>query len=76
MKLLVLGATGLTGRHVVDAALRSGDSVTAFVRNPAALADLADRVTLATGTPHHSGISPPPCLVMTQSSPPSAQATP
>ncbi|MFE2470868.1 MULTISPECIES: NAD(P)-dependent oxidoreductase [Streptomyces] len=49
MKLLVLGATGLTGRHVVDAALRSGDSVTAFVRNPAALADLADRVTLATG---------------------------
>ncbi|MER5828680.1 NAD(P)-dependent oxidoreductase, partial [Streptomyces mirabilis] len=29
--------------------LRSGDSVTAFVRNPAALADLADRVTLATG---------------------------
>ncbi|MFE2516677.1 NAD(P)H-binding protein [Streptomyces mirabilis] len=49
MKLLVLGATGLTGRHVVDVALRSGDSVTAFVRNPAALADLADRVTLATG---------------------------
>ncbi|MFD7002218.1 aldo/keto reductase [Streptomyces mirabilis] len=49
MKLLVLGATGLTGRHVVDVALRSGDSVTAFVRDPAALADLADRVTLATG---------------------------
>ncbi|MFF1738920.1 NAD(P)-dependent oxidoreductase [Streptomyces mirabilis] len=49
MKLLVLGATGLTGRHVVDVALRSGDSVTTFVRNPAALADLADRVTLATG---------------------------
>jgi putative NADH-flavin reductase len=49
MKLLILGATGLTGRHVVDVALRSGDSVTAFVRNPAALGDLADRVTLATG---------------------------
>jgi putative NADH-flavin reductase len=49
MKLLILGATGLTGRHVVDLALRSGDSVTAFVRNPAALGDLADRVTLATG---------------------------
>ncbi|WP_341868974.1 NAD(P)H-binding protein [Streptomyces diastatochromogenes] len=48
LKLLVLGATGLTGRHVVDVTLRSGDSVTAFVRNPAAPPDLADRVTLAT----------------------------
>ncbi|WP_410606596.1 NAD(P)-dependent oxidoreductase [Amycolatopsis sp. lyj-109] len=49
MKLLVLGATGPTGRHVVDVALRSGDSVTAFVRDPAALDDLADRVTRITG---------------------------
>ncbi|MFF3332895.1 NAD(P)-dependent oxidoreductase [Streptomyces sp. NPDC002888] len=49
MKLLILGATGPTGRHVVDLALRSGDSVTAFVRNPAALGDLADRVAPVTG---------------------------
>jgi putative NADH-flavin reductase len=49
MKLLILGATGPTGRHVVEQALRSGDSVTAFVRNPAALGDLADQVVLATG---------------------------
>ncbi|WP_416974809.1 NAD(P)-dependent oxidoreductase [Streptomyces sp. 4F14] len=49
MKLLVLGATGPTGRHVIDLALRSGDSVTAFVRNPAALGDMADQVTVATG---------------------------
>lgn len=49
MKLLVLGATGPTGRHVIDTALRSGDSVTAFVRDPAALGDLADRLTLVTG---------------------------
>ncbi|MFI6732374.1 NAD(P)-dependent oxidoreductase [Nonomuraea sp. NPDC050451] len=49
MKLLVLGATGPTGRHVVDLALRSGDSVTALVRNPAALGDLAAQVTLVTG---------------------------
>jgi putative NADH-flavin reductase len=49
MKLLILGATGLTGGHVVDLAVRSGDSVTAFVRNPAGLGDLADRVTVATG---------------------------
>ncbi|MEU6356193.1 NAD(P)-binding oxidoreductase [Streptomyces sp. NPDC047072] len=49
MKLLVLGATGLTGRHVVEVALRSGDSVTAFVRSPAALGDLADQVSVAAG---------------------------
>lgn len=49
MKLLVLGATGPTGRHLVDVAVRSGDSVTAFVRNPDALGDLADRVTPVIG---------------------------
>lgn len=49
MKLLVLGATGPTGRHVIDLALKAGDSVTTFVRNPAALGDLADKVTVVTG---------------------------
>ncbi|MER6952341.1 MULTISPECIES: NAD(P)-binding oxidoreductase [unclassified Streptomyces] len=49
MKLLVLGATGPTGRHLVDLALRSGDTVTALVRNPAALDDLAGRITPITG---------------------------
>lgn len=49
MKLLVLGATGPTGRHLVDLALRSGDAVTALVRNPAGLGDLADRVTPIAG---------------------------
>ncbi|MFF5960891.1 NAD(P)-dependent oxidoreductase [Streptomyces luteogriseus] len=49
MKLLILGATGPTGRHVIDLAVRSGDSVTAFVRNQAALGDLAERVTPVTG---------------------------
>ncbi|MFI7140849.1 NAD(P)-dependent oxidoreductase [Streptomyces massasporeus] len=49
MKLLILGATGPTGRHVVDLAVRSGDSVTAFVRNPTALGDLAEQVTTVTG---------------------------
>lgn len=49
MKLLILGATGPTGRHVVDAALRCGDSVTVLARNPAALADLADRITVIKG---------------------------
>ncbi|GAA3825412.1 NAD(P)-dependent oxidoreductase [Streptomyces phyllanthi] len=49
MKLLILGATGPTGRHVVDLALRAGDSVTTFVRNPAALGDLAEKVTVVAG---------------------------
>ncbi|NGO69291.1 NAD(P)-dependent oxidoreductase [Streptomyces boncukensis] len=49
MKLLILGATGPTGRHVVDLALRSGDAVTVLVRNPATLGDLAGRVTTVTG---------------------------
>lgn len=49
MKLLILGATGPTGRHVVDEALRCGDSVTALARDPDALSDLADRVTVVAG---------------------------
>ncbi|MBE8477353.1 MULTISPECIES: NAD(P)-dependent oxidoreductase [Streptomyces] len=49
MNLLILGATGPTGRQLVDLALRSGDSVTALVRNPAALGDLADRITVVMG---------------------------
>jgi putative NADH-flavin reductase len=49
MKLLVLGATGPTGRHFLDLALRSGDAVTAFARDPAGLADYGGRIAVATG---------------------------
>jgi uncharacterized protein YbjT (DUF2867 family) len=49
MDLLILGATGPTGRHVVDLALRSGDPVTVLARRPEALGDLADRVAVVTG---------------------------
>jgi putative NADH-flavin reductase len=50
MKLLVLGATGATGRELLVQALRAGHQVTAFVRNPAALADdLESRVRICTG---------------------------
>lgn len=38
MKLLVLGATGATGRQVVGQALQAGHEVTAYVRNPSKLA--------------------------------------
>ncbi len=37
MKVAVLGATGGTGREVVDQALRAGHQVSALVRRPAAL---------------------------------------
>lgn len=54
----VLGATGATGRHVVDTALSRGHRVTALVRRPGSFApaerltevvwtDLDDQVTLA-----------------------------
>jgi putative NADH-flavin reductase len=38
MKLLVFGATGGTGRQTVEQALAQGHQVTAFVRQPSALA--------------------------------------
>jgi uncharacterized protein YbjT (DUF2867 family) len=38
MKIVVLGATGRTGRLVVEQALARGDQVVAFVRNPHGLA--------------------------------------
>ena len=38
-----------TGREVLTQALRAGHEVTAFVRNPAALQDLAGQVRIATG---------------------------
>lgn len=34
MKIVVLGATGQTGQHLVNQALQQGHSVTAVVRNP------------------------------------------
>lgn len=37
MKLIIFGATGSIGRHLVDQALQQGHRVTAFARNPAAL---------------------------------------
>ncbi|MEU5677055.1 MULTISPECIES: NAD(P)-dependent oxidoreductase [Streptomyces] len=49
MKLLILGATGPTGRHLLDRALKAGDTVTALARTPGALDDVADRVTVVAG---------------------------
>ncbi|WP_155060320.1 NAD(P)-dependent oxidoreductase [Streptomyces blattellae] len=49
MNLLILGATGPTGRHVVDLALKAGDNVTVLARRPEALDDLADRINVVAG---------------------------
>jgi putative NADH-flavin reductase len=57
-RVVVLGATGATGRHVVDTALSRGHHVTALVRRPSSFPsvahltervwlDLADQATLA-----------------------------
>ena len=50
MKLLVVGASGRTGQHIVDQALSRGHQVTALVRNPDSLA-ARDSLTLVKGTP-------------------------
>ena len=52
MKLAIFGATGGTGIEIVKQALERGHSVTAFVRNPAQLADKGDRLTIVTGDIH------------------------
>src|SRR5437868_6950481 len=50
MRLAVLGATGHTGRHVLDFALGHGHDVTAFVRSPGKLTP-AERLTIVAGDP-------------------------
>ena len=42
MKALVTGATGFVGRHLVDALLRRGDTVTALIRSPQKAQEIAD----------------------------------
>ncbi|MCX4820283.1 SDR family oxidoreductase [Streptomyces sp. NBC_01142] len=49
MNLLLLGATGLTGRQVVAQALDAGHHLTAVVRNPDRLPPLDDRLTVLVG---------------------------
>jgi putative NADH-flavin reductase len=51
MRLLILGATGGTGRALIRQARERGHEVTAFVRSPQKLGPLADRVTVRQGNP-------------------------
>ena len=51
MRLLIFGATGKTGQLLVRQAKERGHQVTAFVRDPAKLADLADTAGQANPAP-------------------------
>ena len=56
-QLLVLGATGRTGQHVVAEALRRGYEVTAFVRDAARLGVKSERLRVQAGDiTGHEGI--------------------
>ena len=47
---LVFGATGLTGKHVLDAALEAGDHVIAYLRNPSKVPDATrNKITVIEG---------------------------
>ena len=50
MKLLVVGATGGTGRELVTQALRQGHDVTVLVRDPRKLATPASRLRVVVGS--------------------------
>lgn len=49
MKLAIFGATGRTGRHLVEGGLAAGHEVTALVRDPAKLPIQHDRLTVLQG---------------------------
>lgn len=64
MKVLVFGANGPTGRHVVELARAAGHEVTAFVRDPAAAfegarvvaGDATDAATISAAIPGHDAV--------------------
>ena len=49
MKLLIFGATGGTGRALVEQALHEGHEVTAFVRNPAKMTTQHEKLKVVKG---------------------------
>lgn len=66
MKVLIFGASGATGRRLLEAALRHGHTVTAFVRNPATFhpdsavnvftGDVGDCHAVARAVPGHEAV--------------------
>jgi len=53
MKLLVIGSTGRTGRHVLDQGLRRGHCITAFTRRPQELAGFPGLHAVIHGDAHN-----------------------
>lgn len=49
MKVIVFGATGTVGKHIVEQALEQGHHVTAFTRNPASVQVQHERLSVAQG---------------------------
>ncbi|MBK8129267.1 MAG: NAD(P)H-binding protein [bacterium] len=49
MKITIFGSTGGTGKELVNQALAAGREVTVYVRNPAKLTGLQDRVMVVQG---------------------------
>jgi putative NADH-flavin reductase len=49
MKILIIGATGGTGRAIVEQALEKRHAVTAFVRNPAKMSIAHERLVVVKG---------------------------
>ncbi len=49
MKLIIFGATGATGKHMVEQALEQGHLVTAFVRDPSKLGIMHSNLTITKG---------------------------
>lgn len=47
MKVLVIGATGQTGRHAVNQLLARGHEVTAFARNASAFTERREHLRVA-----------------------------
>lgn len=55
MKIVILGATGQTGQHLVNQALQQGHSVTAVVRNPGKMTVSHDNLKVAYLLDFHVG---------------------
>jgi putative NADH-flavin reductase len=55
MNIVIFGATGVTGRCLVEQALGQGYDVTAFVRNPLALTTRHAHLSLVKGDVFHPG---------------------
>ena len=56
MRVLILGATGRTGRYLVSQGLEQGRQVTAFVRNPATLTTKHPNLTIAQDVPSNGAM--------------------